>query len=108
VNSLERAPVIIGTGQINDRSEELAKALGACDLMLEALANANADAGGRALARFDTLEMVRLFSAPMKGIVEGLASAFPGLASTPEFVMGHGNTPMLILNRAALRIARGG
>jgi len=107
VSDLDRIPVIIGTGQVNDRGEDLSKALDACDLMLEALAKANADTGGKAFARFDTLEMVRLFSAPMNGIVERLAAAHPGLAGTPEFVVGHGNTPMLILNRAALRIARG-
>jgi acetyl-CoA C-acetyltransferase len=75
--------------------------------MLAALARAGSDAGGTALARFDTLEMVRLFSAPMNGIVERLAAAYPGLHSAPQFVVGHGNTPMLLLNRAAQRIARG-
>jgi acetyl-CoA C-acetyltransferase len=75
--------------------------------MLAALARAGSDAGGTALARVDTLEMVRLFSAPMNGIVERLAAAYPGLHSAPQFVVGHGNTPMLLLNRAAQRIARG-
>jgi acetyl-CoA C-acetyltransferase len=107
VSDLDRAPVIIGTGQVNDRSEDLAQALDAGSLMLEALAKAVADAGGKAVAQFDTLEMVRLFSAPMNGIVERLASAYPGLRSAPQFVIGHGNTPMLLLNRAAQRIARG-
>jgi acetyl-CoA C-acetyltransferase len=107
VSDLDRAPVIIGTGQVNDRSEDLAQALDAGSLMLEALAKAVADAGGKAVAQFDTLEMVRLFSAPMNGIVERLAAAYPGLRSAPQFVIGHGNTPMLLLNRAAQRIARG-
>ena len=107
MSDLARMPVIIGTGQINDRSEDLAQALDAGALMLEALAAAGADAGGKALDSFDTLEMVRLFSAPMDGIVERLASAYPGLRHRPEFVIGHGNTPMLLLNRAAQRIARG-
>ena len=104
---LDRAPVIIGTGQVNDRSEDLSHAMDACSLMLEALAKATADAGGKVLLQFDTLEMVRLFSAPMNGIVERLIAAYPGLRGAPQFVVGHGNTPMLLLNRATQRIACG-
>ncbi len=68
---------------------------------------AERDAGARTLESADTLELVRLFSAPMNGIVDRLATALPGLKSKPAFVYGHGNTPMLILNRAARRIASG-
>ena len=105
--NLDRAPVIVGTGQVNDREEEVSKALDAGQLMQAAIACADRDAGGRTLEAADTLELVRLFSAPMDGIVDRLAAALPGLKSKPAFVHGHGNTPMLILNRAAQRIASG-
>ncbi|MFO1081014.1 MAG: acetyl-CoA acetyltransferase [Reyranellaceae bacterium] len=105
--SLDRAPVIVGIGQVNDREEDLSKALDAGGLMQEAIARAGAEAGERVLERIDSLELVRLFSAPMAGIEDTLAGALPGLRRRPEFVYGHGNTPMLLLNRAALRIARG-
>ena len=104
---LNRAPVIVGTGQINDRQEDLSKALDAGALMQAAIFRANENAGGRALGNVDCLELVRLFSAPMDGIADRLYAALPGLKSRPEFVYGHGNTPMLLLNRAACRIARG-
>jgi acetyl-CoA C-acetyltransferase len=107
VINLDRAPVIVGTGQVNDREEDVSKTLDAGQLMQAAIACADRNAGSRALEQADTLELVRLFSAPMGGIVDRLATALPGLKSKPEFVYGHGNTPMLILNRAARRIASG-
>lgn len=105
--SLDRAPVIVGTGQVNDREEDLSKALDAGQLMKAAILRAGDDAGSRVLDRIDSLELVRLFSASMDGLVEALAIALPGLRNPPEFVYGHGNTPMLLLSRAAQRIARG-
>ena len=105
--NINQAPVIVGTGQINDRQDDISKALDAGTLMQAAIIQANENSGGRALRSVDTLELVRLFSAPMDGIVDRLQSALPGLRSRPEFIYGHGNTPMLLLNRAASRIARG-
>ncbi|MEJ5988451.1 hypothetical protein WG902_00510 [Ramlibacter sp. PS3R-8] len=107
MNELDRRPVIIGIGQVNDRTENLATAPDACDLMLEAVRLAGSDAGARVLEQLDTLDLVRLFAAPMEGIPERLSQALPGLRSTPQFVVGHGNTPLLMLSLVANRIASG-
>ena len=63
MNAMDRLPVIIGVGQVNDRTDDLARAPDACALMLEALRRAGADAGGGAMDRLDTLELVRVFAA---------------------------------------------
>ncbi len=103
----ERTPVIIGAGQVNRRDDDLATATDAAGLMREALQAAQEDAGCAALAACDTLELVRLFSSAMDHIPGFLAARFPGLRSVPQFVAGHGNTPLLLLSRAANRIASG-
>ena len=107
MNAMDRLPVIIGVGQVNDRTEDLSQAPDACALMLEALRRAGADAGGGAMDRIDTLELVRLLAAPMDAIPQTLADALPGLRSFPRFVVGHGTTPLMLLTRAAHRIASG-
>ena len=107
MNAMDRLPVIIGVGQVNDRTEDLAQAPDACALMLEALRRAGADAGGGAMDRLDTLELVRLFAAPMERIPQALSDALPGLRSFPRFVVGHGTTPLMLLTRAVQRIACG-
>jgi len=105
--SADRLPVIIGVGQVNRRDDDLAAAADAAGLMREALAAAEADAGVPALAACDTLELVRLFSSAMDHIPGFLAGQFPGIRNVPAFVAGHGNTPLLLLSRAANRIAAG-
>jgi acetyl-CoA C-acetyltransferase len=107
VSALDRRPVIIGIGQVNDRTEDLAQAPDACDLMLQAIHRAADDAGHSVLEQLDTLDLVRLFAAPMEGIPQRLAQALPGLRSEPQFVVGHGTTPLLMLSLAANRIAAG-
>jgi acetyl-CoA C-acetyltransferase len=103
----DRLPVIIGTGQVNLRDDDLDTATDAAGLMRDALLAANADAGVDALGACDTLELVRLFSSEMEHIPEFLAALFSGIRNAPQFVAGHGNTPLLLLSRAANRIASG-
>lgn len=102
-----RQPVIVGVGQVNDRTVDPDEALDACGLMIAALREADRDGRGGWLDRLDTLDMVRLFSASMEGVPERLADAMPGLRTTPCFRPGHGTTPMIILASAARRIAEG-
>ena len=68
-----RIPVIIGTGQINDRDcvdDSLA-------LMIGALENADADGGGGWIAALDSLAVVNQISFPRLGnIAESLAAHF--------------------------------
>ncbi|MEJ7931408.1 hypothetical protein WG922_15645 [Ramlibacter sp. AN1015] len=103
----DRIPVIVGVGQVNRRDDDLATATDAAGLMREALLAAEADSGTRALDACDTLELVRLFSSRMEHIPQTLAEQFPGIRQRPQFVAGHGNSPLLLLSRAADRIAAG-
>ena len=105
----ERIPVIVGVGQVNDRTEDAASGLDSFELMRAALAAADADAGGGWLSRLNSLAVVDQLSFPqLTQIPERLAAAF---GTTPRFCMKtkypSGESPVLLLNEAAERIRAG-
>jgi acetyl-CoA C-acetyltransferase len=104
-----RIPVIIGVGQVNDRPKDPADGLDSLGLMEAALRAADADAGGGWLVRLDSLALVDQISFRALGDISGpLAErigAHPRLCyKTP---MASGDSPILLLNEAANRIAAG-
>ena len=110
----DRAPVIVGVGQVNDRPADDAAGLDSFQLMLAALRRAAADAtanggGGGWLDRADSLAVVRQIAFPGLGdLSAGLAGA---LGLTPRFLhqtpQPTGESPVRLLNEAANRIAAG-
>ncbi len=104
-----RIPVIVGVGQINDRTENDADSMNSFDLMKAALEAADDDAGGGWLAKLDSLAVVAQLSFPNLGDVSRrLAEA---LGATPRVCRQtpypSGDSPILLLNEAADRIAAG-
>jgi acetyl-CoA C-acetyltransferase len=100
-----RIPVIIGTGQINDR-ECIHDSLG---LMIEAIKLANQDAGGGWIAQMDSLAVVNQISFPALGdCAQHLVQHF-GL--TPKHIeqtpWATGESPVQLLHDAANRIGAG-
>lgn len=100
-----RTPVIIGTGQINDR-DCIHDSLG---LMVTALENADADAGGGWLTALDSLAVINQISFPKLGnCAQSLAAHF---GITPSHVeqtpWPTGESPVQLLNEAANRIGAG-
>jgi acetyl-CoA C-acetyltransferase len=103
----DRAPVIVGVGEIADRPEALAAALEPAALMATALRRADADGSGGWLAQIDELRIVNSVSWPyadLPGRVGDLIGRRP-----PRAVHGPvgGETPIRFLHEAALRIWRG-
>lgn len=100
-----RTPVIIGTGQINDR-DCIHDSLG---LMAAALERADADAGGGWIAALDSLAVVNQISFPALGnCAEALAAHF-GIspAHVEQTPWPTGESPVQLLNEAANRIGAG-
>ncbi len=100
-----RIPVIIGSGQINDR-DCVDDSLG---LMIAALEAADADAGGGWITALDSLAVVNQISFPALGnCAEGLAAHF---AIAPDHIeqtpWPTGESPVQLLNEAANRIGAG-
>ncbi len=105
----ERTPVIVGVGQVNDRPDEPDKGLDSGGLMIAALKAADADAGGGWLAGCDSLALVSQLSFPhLNPLVDSVAE---GVGANPEHrfqtALPNGDSPILLLNRAANRIGAG-
>jgi acetyl-CoA C-acetyltransferase len=104
-----RRPVIVGIGQINDRPTDDAAGMDSFELMRAALERADADAGGGWLQALQSLAVVDQLSFPQLGDVSRpLAEA---LGATPAHCektrYPSGDSPILLLNQAARRIANG-
>ena len=100
-----RIPVIIGTGQINDR-DCVHDSLG---LMIAALERADVDAGGGWVKALDSLAVVNQISFPSLGnCADHLAQHF-GIAPThsEQTPWPTGESPVQLLNEAANRIGAG-
>lgn len=105
----ERVAVIVGVGQVNDRPADPAAGLSSLDLMHAALDAADRDAGGGWIADAHSVAVVMQISFLQDNpLAEKLARA---IGADPEFLYEsagpNGDSPILLLNDAANRIARG-
>lgn len=105
----ERVAVIVGVGQVSDRPADPADGLDAIGLMLAALDEADKDAGGGWLGDLGSLGIVQQISfrrdnpvAPKLAERLGLAAGIAYESEGPN-----GDSPILLLDEAANRIARG-
>ena len=102
-------PVLVGVGQVNDRPADPSQGLDPLQLMQAALLAADQDGGGGWLARSDSLAVVDQISFQQLGhIATPLAAALgasPRLCTQTPYPSG--DSPILLLNEAANRIAAG-
>jgi acetyl-CoA C-acetyltransferase len=106
---MTRIPVIVGVGQVNDRPDDAAQGLDSLGLMAAALRKADADAGGGWLEKLDSLALVDQISFPRTNplatkLAENLGAKPKMCEQTPQ---ASGDSPILLLNQAANRIAAG-
>ena len=104
-----RIPVIVGVGQINDRTEDPAAALDPVALMVAALEAADADGGGGWLAAIDSLAVVQQIGfAGINPVVDKVAAKIGAVpAHRVETAGPMGDSPIRLLDEAAGRIAAG-
>ena len=104
-----KTPVIIGVGQINDRSDNPGDGLDPIGLMAAALRRADEDAGGGWLATCDSLAVVAQLAWPQLNPVDSALAEALGIspAHRVQTAMPNGDSPILLLHEAANRIARG-
>ncbi len=105
----DRTAVIVGVGQVNDRPADPASGLDPIGLMLAALRAADEDGGGGWLPKLDSLAVVDQISFRQLGRISApLAEALgarPKLCSQTAYPSG--DSPILLLNEAANRVAAG-
>jgi acetyl-CoA C-acetyltransferase len=99
-----RAPVIVGVGQLLDREGGRAPT----DLMVEAIASAEADAGAAGLAATaEVIGVVPVISWRYHDPARLVASAIGADPAVRWYPPMGGNTPQMLVNRAAISIAAG-
>ena len=105
----ERIPVIVGVGQVNDRPKDPLEGMDSGELMVAALGAADEDAGGGWLADADSLEIVSQLSFPQLNPLTDSVAKGGGMSPTHTFqtALPNGDSPILLLNRAANRIGAG-
>ncbi|MDP3676016.1 MAG: acetyl-CoA acetyltransferase [Novosphingobium sp.] len=104
-----RIPVIVGVGQLNDKPANPVEGLDSSQLMAAALRLADDDAGGGWLKTIDSLAVVDQMS--FRELNPVAASVAEQVGATPRTVtqtpIPSGDSPILLLNEAANRIAAG-
>lgn len=105
----ERVPVIVGAGQVNDRTEDPEQALDPIGLMAQALRRAERDAGGEWLTACDSLAVVSQIAWPHLNPLDGTLADRLDMTPThrEQTAMPNGDSPVRLLNDAANRIGAG-
>lgn len=103
-----RIPVIVGVGQVNDRTED-EMALDSLGLMLAALTEADRDAGGGWMKQAQSLAVVDQLSFPGLMDLPAIIAAYFG--ATPKHCAKtpypSGESPVRLLDEAAARVRAG-
>lgn len=103
----ETLAVIVGVGEVAERPAGLGEAREPAALMADALRAAEADAGARLLADADSLDVINEISWPYAD-APGQVAARLGIAPRRQhYHPVGGQTPMLAIHEAALRIQSG-
>ena len=105
----ERIAVIVGVGQVNDRPADPMRGLDSLGLMVAALEAADRDAGGDWLGDVESVAVVQQISFRQDNplahkVADGIGSR---ARIVYESAGPNGDSPILLLNEAANRIARG-
>ena len=105
----EKIAVIVGVGQVNDRPADPIEGKDSLGLMIAALEEADKDAGGGWLADVDSVAVVQQISFRKDNpLAQKVADGIGSQATIVyESVGPNGDSPILLLNEAANRIARG-
>ena len=101
-------PIIVGAGQLTNRSVDAQTAKEPLELMELASRRAEADAGGGALlAKVDSVQVVNVLAWPSADPPADLAARLNARPSETFYTTIGGNTPQSLVNDTAERIARG-
>lgn len=104
---LDRTPVIVGVGEITQRTKDPAQALEPLALMEAALRAAESDAGAPLLPLIDSLDVIQEFSWPYPDAPGQLCGRLGIDVARRNYGPVGGETPVRFMHEAALRIWRG-
>jgi acetyl-CoA C-acetyltransferase len=104
---LDRTPVIVGVGEITQRTKDPAQAMEPLALMEAAIRAADQDAGGGLLTRVDSLDIVAEYSWPYADAPAQLSQRLQIQPARQTYGAVGGESPVRFIHEAALRIWRG-
>lgn len=104
---MDRTPVIVGIGEVTQRTRNLAEAHEPLALMEQALRACAADAGGVSLDGLDSLDVVAEYSWPYEDAPGQLSRRLGARPRRLAYGVAGGETPVHFMHEAALRILRG-
>lgn len=104
---LDRTPVIVGVGEITQRTKDPAQALEPLALMEAAVRAADDDAGGGVLSLLDSLDVVSEYSWPYPDAPGQLSGRLQVQPARKVYGPLGGESPVRFIHEAALRIWRG-
>jgi len=104
---VDRTPVIVGVGEVTQRTRNLAEADEPLVLMERALRACAADAGGVPLGALDALDVVAEYSWPYVDAPGQLAQRLGMKPARQAYGVAGGESPVRFMHEAALRIRRG-
>jgi acetyl-CoA C-acetyltransferase len=103
----DRAPVLVGVGEITQRTKDPTRALEPLALMEGALRAADDDVGGGVVAALDSLDVVSEYSWPYPDAPGQLCERLGIAPDHREYGTLGGDSPVRFIHDAALRIWRG-
>ncbi len=105
----ERTPIVIGVGEVTNRSESLEDAREPVALIAEAVQGAEWDAGAKAdfLKSVDSLDVVGFVSWPYDDAAARVAQGTGMVPARCELSEWGGNVPMRLVDEAATRLVSG-
>ena len=103
----DRIPVIVGVGEITDRTTDIAEGLEPLTLLEQALRRAESDSGGKLLDEIQSLDVVNFLSWRYRDPEQQLAKRLGIAPKHLYYGPVGGESPIRYLHEAALRIARG-
>lgn len=103
----DRLPVIVGVGEITQRSKDPSESQEPLALMESALRAAEQDAGTALLQSIDALDVVCEHSWPYADAPRLLAARLGARPAHAVYATAGGESPVRLIHEAALRIARG-
>lgn len=103
----ERVPVIVGVGEVVDRSRDSARACEPLALMLDALQAAERDAGAQVLREVDSIDVICEYSWPYADAAGLVAHRLRVRPTHSRYGEVGGESPVRYIHEAALRIQQG-
>ncbi len=104
---MDKAPVIVGVGEASDHSEDLLRALEPLALIVQAIREADQDAGGGWTEKVESIDVVNETSWGYQDLPQEISNTLKIQPKRLVYGVFGGESPIRYIHEAAIRISRG-